>query len=234
MACKNNCIETFFLLVRAGLFGRTEDVRGLLQGDVDWAAIYQLAKEQGVVGLVAEGVETLQSEKSGINSSQLVPREWALRFAAATLRAEQRNLAMNTFVANLIVWMRKRGIYVFLLKGQGVAQCYDKPLRRACGDVDLLLSDENYQKAKNHLLSFTSGSAAEHEYKKHLGMTINGWMIELHGSLRCGFSTRIDKELDKVCRDTLHGGNARTWTYNNVQIPLLEREHDVLYVLSIS
>ena len=227
----NRCsIETFFLLVRAGLFGRTEDTKHLLQGDVDWAAIYQLAKEQGVVGLVAEGVETLQCEKYGINISQLVPREWVLRFAATTLRTEQRNLAMNTFVANLIVWMRKRGINAFLLKGQGVAQCYDKPLRRSCGDVDLLLNDENYQKAKDYLLQFASSSAAENEYKKHLGMTINGWMIELHGCLRCGFSARIDKELDKVFRDTQYGDNARTWTYKNVQIPLLEREHDVLYV----
>lgn len=61
---------------------------------------------------------------------------------------EQRNKEMNAFVADLIEKLRKVDIYSLLVKGQGVAQCYEKPLWRSCGDVDLFLSDANYKKAK--------------------------------------------------------------------------------------
>lgn len=65
-----------------------------------------------------------------------------------TLQLEQRNKAMNDFIACLAEKMRRVGIYSLLVKGQGVAQCYERPLWRACGDVDFLLSLSNFEKAK--------------------------------------------------------------------------------------
>lgn len=35
---------------------------------------------------------------------------------------------MNQFVGRLMADMRKAGIYTLLVKGQAVAQCYEKPL----------------------------------------------------------------------------------------------------------
>lgn len=46
---------------------------------------------------------------------------------------EQRNKAMNQFVAELIEKLRKADIYALLVKGQGIAQCYEKPLWRCSG-----------------------------------------------------------------------------------------------------
>lgn len=149
MPFNNNRIEAFFLLVRAGLFGRTEGIEDFLPDGVDWAEVYQLAKEQSVAGLVAEGIRILQDEWLKTHDSALVPRQWSLRFAPDTLRMEQRNLDMNKFIAKLIGRLRENDSYALLLKGQGVAQCYMNPLRRACGDVDLLLTEEDYQKAKD-------------------------------------------------------------------------------------
>ena len=59
---ENNTIEAFSFLTRAGLFGRTEHADSLLLNDVDWVEVYQLAKEQSVIGLVEEGIEALQDE----------------------------------------------------------------------------------------------------------------------------------------------------------------------------
>lgn len=230
MPFDNNSIEAFFLLVRAGLFGRTEGIEDFLPDGVDWAEVYQLAKEQSVAGLVAEGIRILQDEWLKTHDSALVPRQWSLRFAPDTLRMEQRNLDMNKFIAKLIGKLRENDIYALLLKGQGVAQCYMNPLRRACGDVDLLLTEEDYQKAKDYLLPFSSFSKAGKEYKKELALTIAGWKVELHGSLRCGFSSRIDRELDKVFHDTFYGGNVRSWMNGNVQVFMLGKENEVFYV----
>lgn len=56
---------------------------------------------------------------------------------------EQRNKGMNIFISELIDKLQKEDIYAILVKGQGIAQCYEKPLWRSSGDIDLLLSDSN-------------------------------------------------------------------------------------------
>lgn len=227
---QNNTIDALFALIKIGLFGRTEGVGSVLSESVDWGEVYQLAKEQSVVGLVADGMETLQGEWLKTHDSALVPRQWFLRFISYTMRMEKRNLAMNMFIAKLIDRLHKRNMNALLIKGQGVAQCYMKPLLRICGDVDLLLDNKDYQAIKDYLLPFASSSEPEIKHRQHLGLIIGGWQVELHGSLRCGYSFRIDKELDKVCKETFHGGNMRYWTNGDVQIPLLGSENDVIYV----
>ena len=228
----NKSTEAFFLLVRAGLFGRTEHAEILLSDGVDWTEVCQLATEQSVIGLVAEGIETLQNEWFKTHNAPLVPQKWVLQLVGTALKLESKNVAMNKFIASLVGRLRKRGVHAILLKGQGVAQNYEKPYWRACGDVDLLLDDEGYLKAKEFLLQYAPYVDVEIEYKKHLGMKINDWLVELHGSLRCGFSSRIDKELDKMCDETFRSSNLRTWMNGKVQIPLLEKENDVLYVFT--
>lgn len=220
--------EAFFLLIRAGLFGRIEGAGGLLPDHVDWAEVYQLALEQRVIGLVTEGMELFQCKCS----TPLVPQVWTVKFVSVTLQMEKLNRAMNRFVAGVVNKLRKNGINSLLLKGQGVAQSYEKPLWRVCGDVDLLLSEEDYQKAKDFLLPFASHVEPENVYKKHVGMTIGGWLVELHGNLRCGFSSRIDRVLEKVYDDTIHGGKRRSWMNRTVEVFMLEEENDVLYVFT--
>lgn len=75
---------------------------------------------------------------------------------------------MNKFIAEMVDKMRVVGIYTLLVKGQGIAQCYERPLWRVSGDVDLLLSEENYQKAKEYLVPLSTFQKSEGRYSKHL------------------------------------------------------------------
>ncbi|MBQ8009785.1 MAG: nucleotidyltransferase family protein [Bacteroidaceae bacterium] len=219
-------IEAFFALVKAGLWSKANLNDNLDFDGVDWGEVYRLAEEQSVIGLVADGIDRFKLHVPSFK----IPQEWALQFIGSALQLEQQNKGMNTFIAKLVAGMRKVGIYTLLVKGQGLAQCYENPLWRSCGDVDLLLSDDNYQKAKAFLLPKASFVEDEEKHKKHLAMTINDWMVELHGSLRCGFSARIDRSLDKIYHDTFYGGNVRSWTNERVQVFMLGKENDVLYV----
>ena len=143
---RDNIIEVFFALVRAGLW--ETDVKLAAYGEIDYETILRLAREQSIVGLVAAGLEHVVDVK--------VPQMWALQFAGETIQIEQRNKEMNNFIAEIVDKMRNVGIYTLLVKGQGIAQCYDKPLWRSCGDVDLFLSDDNYEKAKAFLMPMAS------------------------------------------------------------------------------
>lgn len=223
---KDNTIEAFFALVRAGLW--ETEVQLTSYGEVDYADILRLAQEQAVVGLVAAGLEQYKN----INVNFDVNQKLLLQWIGEVQLIEQRNKAMNQFIAELVLAMRKTGIYTLLVKGQGVAQCYEKTLWRACGDVDLFLSDDNYEKAKEFLVPRASSVEQEGIYGKHLGMVIEGWAVELHGRLRCGFSGRADKVLDEIQNDTFYGGSVSSWNNDGVQVFKLSKENEVFYVFA--
>lgn len=207
----DNNHQAFFALVKAGLW--EQDVLLSQLGQIDFNEIYRLAEEQSVVGLVAAGIEHVTDVK--------VPQNVALAFVGSTLQLEQRNLAMNDFLAKLIEQLRKKDIYSILVKGQGIAQCYERPLWRASGDVDLLLSDVNYEKAKAILLPLAVNSEQEYKVFKHLGMTMKeGFVVELHGTLHSRLSKRIDRGIDEAQNKVFYGGNVRSWQNGSTQISL--------------
>ena len=139
---------------------------------------------------------------------------------------------MNSFIEKLIDELRKADVYALLVKGLGIAQCYEKPLWRSCGDVDLLLSDNNYKKA-NAILSKMASSVDEeiHNYQ-HIAMTIDGWSVELHGTLRSGLWRGIDHELDKVQRSVFYEGKVRSWINGDTQVFMPAPDEDVVYVFA--
>lgn len=225
----DNRKRTFFELVKAGLWGNGDpEIR--IDGTKDWGEVYQLAKEQSVQGLVLQGIEAARGLGLRGQSSPLVPKELLLQWIGEVQILEQQNKAMNDYIADLVKKMRDADIYTLLVKGQGVAQCYEKPLWRVCGDIDFLLSDESYEKAKFFLVPLASEFETEYIGAKHLGMTINGWVVELHGSLRVGLPNRINRVLDEIQRDTFYNGNVRSWNNNGTQVYLLGKENDIVYV----
>lgn len=221
-------IRIFFEFVRVGLWADVNDnvkENHKLLEKVDWSEVYRLAEEQSVVGLVTAGVENH-------NANYNVPQEWVLQFAGQTLQLEQRNKAMNAFVAELIEKLRKEEVNAILVKGQGIAQCYEKPLWRACGDVDLLLSESNYKRAKAILLPQASDVEQEYTHFKHQGMTIDGWLVELHGTQHSRLSGRVDREIDDVQKEVLYGRNIRLWMNGNTQVFLPAPNEDVIFVFT--
>ena len=60
-------------------------------------------------------------------------------------------------------------------------------------------------------------------------MTVDGWVVELHGSLYCGLSSRIERVLDSVKNDTFYGGAVRSWDNDGVQVFQLKAENDAFY-----
>ena len=222
MRNSENTRKAFLVLVKAGLWGNgNPDIR--IDGTTDWQEVYRLATEQSVLGLVLTGIE---------HSNEKPPQELLLQWIGEVQMLEQQNLAMNNFIAKLIEKLRKDDIYTLLLKGQGVAQCYERPLWRSCGDVDLLLSDNNYKKAKNVLIPWASSVEPESIYGKHLGLTIESWAVELHGTQHTELSYRIDKVIDAAQDDLFCQGNVRSWSNGNTQVFLPSPDNDVFFIFT--
>lgn len=215
-------VKILISLIRGGLWDN--EVRLLQFDDIDYLNIYRLAQEQAVVGLVASGIEHVIDVK--------VPQEVALQFAGDTLQLEQRNISMNYFISVLIDKMRAADIFALLVKGQGIAQCYSKPLWRASGDVDFLLSRLNYEAAKDFLIPLANSIGVEEEGPLHQSMIIEPWEVELHGSLHSGLYPQLDKTLDDVQEQLFEKGYVRTWRNGDVDICLPRADEDVVFVFA--
>lgn len=176
------------------------------------------------MGLVAAGLEH-------ITDCRPLQKD-VMQFIGRTMHIEQRNQAMNYFISVIVEKMREVGIFTLLVKGQGVAQCYERPLWRHSGDVDFLLDAENYRKAKAYLLPLSSGNKNEERYSQHLGISIDPWYVEIHGTLRSGLSARVDRMIDAVQSEVFRDGKVRTWKNDETEVYLPASDHDVFLVFT--
>lgn len=219
---KDKNTEVFFALVQAGLWEK--EVRLSQIGDIDFMDVYRLAVEQSVVGLVAAGIEHVLDVK--------IPQDAVLAFVGDTLQLEQRNKAMNQFIAKLVDRLKKEDILTLLVKGQGISQCYERPLWRASGDVDLFLDEINYQKAAKMLPPIASNVEEEDKAIRHLAMNISEFEVELHGTLCGQIRKSVDDGLMKVQKDTFENKKFRIWHNNNIDVFLPSANNDVVFVFA--
>lgn len=218
----NNSTEFFLELVRAGLWEK--DVRLLSNNNFDYKEIYTLAEEQAVIGLVAAGIEHVKNIK--------IPQNEALLLVGNALQLEQRNIAMNNFIGEIIERLRREGIHSVLVKGQGIAQCYERPLWRSAGDIDLLLDADNYRKAKEYLSPLSSYIEPEDKKRLHLGMTITPWVIELHGTMHTELSNRMNRVIDDVQNKVFIDDRVRCWNNDSTEVYLPYPDEDIIIIFT--
>lgn len=220
--------DVFLTLLRVGLWEECETVSG--EGvAVSEAEVLCLAEEQSVLGYVAAGVEMLTAYR--------LPLAEKLTLLGKCQLIEQRNEAMNKFIAELINQLNKNVIYALLVKGQGIAQCYEKPLLRSAGDVDLLLDEENYNKVKVLLAPLSEKVVSEDSAKKHLSIQLSGFTIELHWRMPFTMSRCADRVIDEVIADSLLGivdkqPSVRVWKIGNTDVYLPNADNDVILIFT--
>lgn len=225
---KNHNRQVFFSLLRAGLWENSVNFTGdslKFTGCLDWEEVYKLAEEQSVQGLVLAGIDCLPNE-------QKPPKVLLLQWIGEIQMLEQQNQSMNQFIGELVVKMRKADISTLLIKGQGVAQCYERPLWRSCGDVDFFLSEDNYKKALNCLTPLSQSVDQELHGEPHIAMHIDPWIVELHAGIPTRLISRIDKVLEKLTYNTFYGGEVRSWENGKALVFLPYPDNDVLFVFT--
>ena len=226
---RDNTIEVFFALVKAGLWECSNDNLNLnLDEKVDWEQVYKLAHEQSVVGLVAAGIERLKNANVNLNLNQKL----LFQFIGEVQMIELQNKAMNAFINQLIDDLRKANIYALIVKGQGVAQCYERPLWRSSGDIDLYLNEDDFQKAKKYFRPLVDKFDPDDDFTRHINMHYGEWVVEIHANQNCSLSPRINKVLYDVHEDLFYRGNVRSWDNNGTQIFLPSADNDAIIIFT--
>lgn len=130
--------ELFLRLVRLGL-GCADDNDNVnldLNGGVSWQALENVANEQGLLGVMLDGVEKLPRE--------LRPEKKAiLQSIGQLIQSEQQYAVQEHAAAEMGLLLHQHGIRTYVLKGAVVAECYPRPEHRRSVDMDCFLVDEN-------------------------------------------------------------------------------------------
>lgn len=165
--------QQFLELLRAGLWGTKADVN-LFKENVDWKAILRIAKEQTVQIIIADGIETLPEDT-------WPPKQAMLSLMMLRIKIQQMHNLLNTTLNQITEALNTEQIPSVLLKGQGVAQNYRIPASRMCGDIDLYIGEENYQRACEIVRNL---NPEKQEYtpesEQHMQLELNGVTIEVH------------------------------------------------------
>ena len=165
--------QQFLELLRAGLWGTKADAN-LFKENTDWKAILRIAKEQTVQVIIADGIETLSEEI-------WPPKQAMLSLMMLRIKIQQMHHLLNTTLNQITEALNAENIPSVLLKGQGVAQNYRIPTSRACGDIDLYIGEDNYQKACD-IVRKLNPEKQEYtpESEQHMHLELNGVTIEVH------------------------------------------------------
>ena len=187
--------DVFYSILKSALWGTPIEVS---EGFTEWSTIIKLAKTQALMGLVAEVILTRGETRN------CIPRKLIDRLRDIPMTNVGRCCQMNMTLQLLVMTLRKEGIDPVLLKGQGLAKYYPTPELRQCGDIDIYVGEENYEKAYDAILPIVSEIDDKSKIWNwmHFDAKIGTVMVEVHQKADYMSSRRGDK----IYRDFMLNG----------------------------
>ena len=221
--------QTQFLeLLRAGLWGVAADPEIFKPDSVDWKAVLRIAKEQTMLVVVADGIETLPKE--------LWPaKEAMMKLAMMRIKTEQAHRLLNSTIAQIVNALEAEGVHSVLLKGQGIAQNYRRPDSRTCGDIDLYTGLGGYQRAYEIIEALHEGRPHKEaaECTHHLHTDLNGVEVEIHRQTSFIHGKRMDANFQKWTVESLDGkfGELESWDNGGTAVGLAPATYNAFFIL---
>lgn len=124
--------KQFLSLMRMGLYSRPENPNHFRQ--CQWGEVMRMAKDQGVLGIVIDGVTQLQPFLPALANImiKLFPKLYNI---------EKKNKKADETAVAFYKMMEEKGFSPHIVKGQVVAREYPHPNHRMCGDIDVWIAD---------------------------------------------------------------------------------------------
>ena len=176
----------FFRILRAALWGGYVEIP---EGFSQWSAVMKLAKNQALMGLVTDVLLT----RTEIRES--LPAKFVERLQDIPMTNVGMHSQMNMTLQLLVLTLRNAGIEPVLLKGQGLARNYPIPELRQCGDIDIYVGVENYEKAYDAILPIVSSIDDKSNiwHLMHFHAFVGSVMIEVHHKADVMYSRKKEK-----------------------------------------
>lgn len=172
-----NMHELFFELIRVAI--GTQDTLSHLPSEREWGKLYRLSEMQSLVGICFYGLRRLGGDADGGFTKIGMGKEQYFNWMGMAWQIQERNDLVNHQCVELQKRLMIDGMESTILKGQGVAQLYCKPLRglRQSGDIDIYV-DCGMKKAVDYVQRIAPTNEVNH---KHVQMHVfKGTEVEMH------------------------------------------------------
>lgn len=171
--------KELFALLRLGLAITTKEEENLsdfivLTAD-KWARIGDLARKQGVLGIMLDGIDKLVATRYGLTRELTTAQK--LEWIGEILQIEQRNRQQVVVMNDLACKWKRQGCRVMVMKGQANGVFYPKSEHRNPGDIDCYLF-ENY--ARGNDIARQEGANVDESWYKHSVINYKGETFENH------------------------------------------------------
>lgn len=171
--------KELFALLQLGLAITTTEEENLsdfivLTAD-KWVRIGDLARKQGVLGIMLDGVDKLETTRYGLTRELTAAQK--LEWIGEVLQIEQRNCQQIVVMNDLACKWKRQGCRVMVMKGQANGVFYPKPEHRNPGDIDCYLF-ENY--ARGNDIARQEGANVDESWYKHSVINYKGETFENH------------------------------------------------------
>lgn len=189
--------QLVFNLLRKALWGTSVEVP---QGFNEWRRVLAIAKSQSVLGLVANALLSDSALSKGLSDDQ---RENLTGFIFGNLLTSQM---LNNALVVIVQKLRENGIDPVLLKGQGIAKYYPVPDLRQCGDIDIYVGQEKFEKACEVIGAMSSPEDHQGDIPslKHFHTRIGKTFIEIHRYTDVYWPKRYDRVYQKISDAGMH------------------------------
>lgn len=172
----------------------------------DWQAVEQLAREQSILGLVANRILTLPKE--------LLPeRHQKIGLALAEDMICRHAIVHHKALQTIYSEYEGKNLFPVLLKGVTMSRLYPRPNLRSLGDIDIFLpKQDSYEQANEWARA--SGYRMEGHSLYEQGYHRGKMLIENHKYLTYFGIARYDKALSEIILDI---EQKDSWSYTTIE-----------------
>lgn len=214
--------KAFFSILRTSLW-KTPLV--LPDGFSEFGKVMAIAKSQALMGLVSEVM--LMNPKINESLSDETKQKFRLLIKSNIATYHKQKLSL----ARIVITMRENGVEPVLLKGLGLAEYYPVPELRQCGDIDIYVGKENYEKAYDALLPIVTEIDKRSQIWEwmHFDAKLDKTMLEVHYKADYMRSRRKDKAYQSYMQKGL-SENLHSLTFGDFTVMTPHKDFNAFYV----
>lgn len=167
---------------------------------IDWQEIYDLAIQQGLLGVVIDGIEQLPN-------NQRPPQKLLLKCIGEVLQSyEYRYDAYKSAIAEMAGFYNSHEYKMMVLKGYACSLNWPKPNHRPCGDIDIWQFGD-YKNA-DEAISRERGIKVDNSHHHHTVFSWGDFSVENHYDFinvhHHKSNVGLEKEFKELGKDASH------------------------------
>lgn len=227
--------KIFFELIKVAI-GKLDGL-SCVPTEEEWAQVFEICREQAVVGIGYAGVKTLSDSPlkgedsdndhgNGFGMSETLCLNWL----GVTAKVQQQNKLVNTALGELCSLLNTNDVAYVVVKGQVLGTFYPDNMSelRTPGDVDFYVTDADYERAKVLIEENLNVKVeGEGEADKHDTFEYKNVRFEMHYRLETFGSSKYQRYFDAVMDDAVRNRYA-TVDINGVDVRTLPYEENVV------